>query len=308
MAKDLGDFFPGAIIDFKFNTYSLTGAPITLAGTPALAVYKSNSTVESTAGIALTVDFDSRTGLHHVRITTGSDGAFYDFGQAFFVVLTAGTVDGVSVVGTEVATFTLGQVFNYRDAGVPQAVGSLTTTIRAAANFGANVLQNSTLHVWGSDQQYWVSARITAQTGDVLTHEALPVVPSGTLYYVITREGGSGTASIDAAGVRAAVGLATANLDTQLNSIKGDTAATLTDTATDGVVISAAGVDALLNAVIEGSTTLRQSIRLANSVLAGRSAGFPGSPAFRDLADTKNRVTASLDANGNRLSVVRDLT
>ena len=218
MAKDLGDFFPGAVIDFKFNTYSTTGAPITLAGSPVLAVYKGNVTTEGTAGITLTVDFDSRTGLHHVRITTGSDSSFYDFGNTFSVVFTAGTVDAMSVVGTEVATFTLGQAVQYVDAGVPQAVGSLTSTIRAAANFGADVLRGRTLLMWGSDQQYWVRTNITGNTGDVLTHEALAVVPSGTRYYVII-DGGGGGATPDAAAVRAAIGLASANMDTQLGTI-----------------------------------------------------------------------------------------
>ena len=46
------------------------------AGTPALSVYK-NSTTESTSGITLAVDYDSRTGMHHVVIDTSSDGTFY---------------------------------------------------------------------------------------------------------------------------------------------------------------------------------------------------------------------------------------
>ena len=257
MAKDLGDFFPGAVIDFKFNTYSLTGAPITLAGTPALAVYKSNSTTESTAGITLTVDFDSRTGLHHVRIATGSDAAVYDFGSAFSVVFTAGTVDGVSVVGTEVATFTLGQAVQYVDAGVPQAVGSLTTTIRAAANFGTDVLRGRTLLVWGEDQQYWVRTNITGNTGDVLTHEALAVVPSGTRYYVVIDGGGGGSINLDQLGLagQPTLGAQLATITTRIGapvgaSISADVASVKADTAairpkTDELTFSLAGqVDA----------------------------------------------------------------
>lgn len=104
---NIGDFNVGQVVDLKFATVDATFAPITLAGTPAVAVYKGNSTTESTAGVALTVDFDSRTGSHHVRIDTSADGTFYAAAAEFFVVLTAGTVDGKSVVGQTVGRFSL---------------------------------------------------------------------------------------------------------------------------------------------------------------------------------------------------------
>jgi hypothetical protein len=72
----LGDLTEDQIIDYKFTTRGTTGAPTTLAGTPALSVYKANSTTQSTAGITLTADFDGVTGLNHVRIDTSAD-AFY---------------------------------------------------------------------------------------------------------------------------------------------------------------------------------------------------------------------------------------
>jgi hypothetical protein len=108
MSKYLGDFGAGDTIDFKFTTFRpSTGAAFTLGGTPVISVYKDNSTTESTAGVTLTADFDARTGLNHVRITTSSDGAFYADGSAFECVITTGTVDSVSVVGSCVGRFTL---------------------------------------------------------------------------------------------------------------------------------------------------------------------------------------------------------
>lgn len=61
--------------------------------------------------------------------------------------------------------------------------------------------------------------------------------------------------------------------------------------------------------VIEGTTTAEQSLRLANSANGAKTNGSP-TAAFnvRDLADTKNRVAATVDANGNRTAVTRDLT
>ena len=96
----------GTTFDIKFNTVRFsTGAPFTLAGTPTVAAYLDNSTTEITAGITLTVDFDARTGLHNVRVVaTGANG--YVAGN-YSLVLTAGTVDSVSVVGMKVGEFSL---------------------------------------------------------------------------------------------------------------------------------------------------------------------------------------------------------
>src|SRR5690606_4379362 len=87
----LGNFAPGDTIDCKFGTVRpSSGASYTLSGDPAAAVYKDNGTTESTTGVSLTADFDSRTGLNHVRVTTASDGTFYSAGSYFEVVLTSG--------------------------------------------------------------------------------------------------------------------------------------------------------------------------------------------------------------------------
>ena len=101
-----GDYAEDATLDFKFPTRNTSGAPTTLGGTPALSVYKANGTTQSTAGITLTVDFDSVTGCNHVRIDLSAD-AFYATGNDYQVVITTGTVDGTSVVGETVATFSI---------------------------------------------------------------------------------------------------------------------------------------------------------------------------------------------------------
>lgn len=107
--KQLGDFTPGETIYGEFNTIQpSTAAPFTLAGTPSLTVYKDDGTTQDASGVSLTVDFDSVTGLHVFEIDTAQDEAFYATGSQFRVVIAAGTVDSVSVVGHVVARFTLG--------------------------------------------------------------------------------------------------------------------------------------------------------------------------------------------------------
>lgn len=104
------DYVPGSNVDLKFNTFQpSTGAPFTLAGTPVVSVYKDNSTTQSTAGVTLTVDFDTVTGLHHVRIDTSADGTFYSAGSTFYAIVTTGTVDSVSAVGLKVGDFRLAE-------------------------------------------------------------------------------------------------------------------------------------------------------------------------------------------------------
>ncbi len=60
---------------------------------------------------------------------------------------------------------------------------------------------------------------------------------------------------------------------------------------------------------IETGATAAESLRLANSANGGLTSGMEsGSPVLRDLANSKDRVQATTDANGNRTAVTRDLT
>lgn len=140
-------------------------------------------------------------------------------------------------------------------------------------------------------------------------------------------------ASLDAAAVRAAVGLASANLDTQLSTIAGyiDTEIatilaavdaevaqikTKTDNlpaspaaAGDSMALTTAAVDAILDEVVEGSTTMRQMLRGFASALLGKASGLNTATAkYRDLADTKDRISGTVDVDGNRAAVTLDLS
>jgi hypothetical protein len=72
-------------------------------------------------------------------------------------------------------------------------------------------------------------------------------------------------------------------------------------------------VDALpqeiLDSTVETGATVVESLRLHNAVLGAKISGAgTGIETFRDLADTKDRLISTVDANGNRLSEVSDLT
>lgn len=114
-----GDLKLADTLNFTFTSRRFTtGVPFTLAGTPSLAIYEDNGTTEITAGITLTVDFDGKTGLNLVTIVaTGANG--FETGKDYSVVIAAGTVDSVSVVGETVGTFSI----EHRSALRPTVAG-----------------------------------------------------------------------------------------------------------------------------------------------------------------------------------------
>lgn len=68
-------------------------------------------------------------------------------------------------------------------------------------------------------------------------------------------------------------------------------------------------VTALMAEVVEGTYTFKEILHIMTAVLAGKSSGgATANVKFRDLGDTKDRIDANVDANGNRLSVTLDGT
>ena len=83
-----------------------SGVPTVLAGTPVVSAYEDASITQITAGITLGVDHDSVVGLNLLTIVaTGANG--YETGKDYSMVITTGTVGGVSVVGEVVGEFSL---------------------------------------------------------------------------------------------------------------------------------------------------------------------------------------------------------
>ena len=172
----------------------------------------------------------------------------------------------------------------------------------------------------------------TAQTaGDIIGRLGTPAGASISVdVAAIKSDTATAVSQTAAAAIRADVGLASANLDTQLSTIASyvdteigtlQTTATAIKAKTDNLPAAPAAVsdiptanqnaDALLDRAdgVETGFTFRQSLRLYNSVLLGKVSGAgTGTEVFRDLADTKARITATVDANGNRSAITRDAT
>ncbi|MCK5235671.1 MAG: hypothetical protein KAR06_01700 [Deltaproteobacteria bacterium] len=84
-----------------------TGIPTQLAGSPVISAYEDVGLTQITAGLTLGVDHDSVTGLNMITVVaTGGNG--FEAGKDYQLVITTGTVGGVSVVGEVVGQFSLG--------------------------------------------------------------------------------------------------------------------------------------------------------------------------------------------------------
>lgn len=110
------------------------------------------------------------------------------------------------------------------DQGTAQSASGTTLVLRAAAAFADDSINGATIEITGSSgaatavgQSRVITDYVTAT--DTATVDAWSVTPSGTITYKIFGTAPSSGGGLDAAGVRAAVGLATANLDTQLSGL-----------------------------------------------------------------------------------------
>lgn len=205
MANYIGDFALGDTFDTKICTVQSTGAPITLAGSPVISAYVGNSTTELTAGITLTVDFDSRTGMHNIRVVATA-GNGYATATNYQLVITTGTINAISAVGYVVAEFSIENRFStvkgvpgsslpvgaypalgILDSGTAQSATSTGIVGRSAAIFDDNSLKGATLFVFGSTQGFWQRRIITANllSGDAYTVDTWDTTPTGTITYII---------------------------------------------------------------------------------------------------------------------------
>jgi len=105
LSKYIGDYATGSTLYTYFYTHKADGTPVTFAA-GQVYVYKDDSTsTEVNTGVTLSIDHDSITGYNVVKIVLSD--AFYASGHDYAIVVTSGTVDGVSVIGYVIATFSI---------------------------------------------------------------------------------------------------------------------------------------------------------------------------------------------------------
>lgn len=185
-------------------------------------------------------------------------------------------------------------------SGIPETkVASIANNAIAAAAIASDAITAAKVADGTIDAATFASGAITASAiaANALTAAkiATDAIGATQLAADAVTEIQSGLSTLTAAGVRSAVGLASANLDTQLDALPtaAENAAALLD-ITDGV---------------ETSITPRQAFRLILAAAAGKLSGAATTTiVIRNVGDTKDRITATVDANGNRSAVTTDAT
>jgi hypothetical protein len=303
----LGDFAEDTIVRILFTTHDKEGgtvAPSSAFETDDFHIYKDSLTEKLTVnGLNISSPF---AGLHALLIDTSvdtGDAGFWVTGSEYFVVLDPDeTVDGESVVKV-VGSFSI-----ERTNGSLARAKALQTTVGAA---GAGL----TAVPWNAAWDAQVESECT---------DALNAYDPPTNAEMIAR-------TLVAAGYATAANLATVDgkidiidgivdailvdtsttLDTKINTIDGIVDAILvdTDTTIPGLIAALPSVAAILDDPVEGAITLRQALRVMLAYLAGRAnGGGTATINFRDQANTKNRISMSVDSSGNRSAVTLDVS
>jgi hypothetical protein len=288
-----GDIRLGDTIDMKFTTRSFTtGAPTTLAGTPVISAYPGNSTTQLTAGITLTVDFDTVTGLHNVRVVATS-GNGYATATNYELVITTGTVGGVSVVGEVVGSFSI----EARSAVMP-TTAARTLDVSATGEAGVDWANVGGATTSVSLTNTTVATVTTATTATNLTN--LPTIPANWLT-------AAGTAADFGTEIASAVWQDAVAGDFTVASSIGKSLYTgnVVPGATNGHMISGtnSGTTTLGALTVTGATTLTGNVALAD----GLTVSAPSTLNRAGVTVTGNGTGAALSlaagATGNGISV-----
>jgi hypothetical protein len=311
-----GDFPTGKTIYFYFDTFAgSTGAPITISGlaTSDIKVYKNGSTTErsSTAGFTLLdtdgIDFDGITGIHGFSIDTSdnTDSGFYAAGNDYTVVVSTITVD------SQTMSFIAGSFSIDNRQLLRPTTASRTLDVSASGEAGidwANI-GSPTTAVNLSGTTVKTATDVETDTADIQTRLPAALVGGKIDSNVGTISNNAiTTASINDGAITNAKVADDVDVNVKTVTAGAITASAIATDAIDADALAADAVDEILDEVIEGTITLRQALRLALAALVGKASGLETTTAvvFRDTTDAKDRITATVDADGNRSAVTLD--
>lgn len=213
--------------------------------------------------------------------------------------------------GESITRSTNGTVSVYKDNGTSQTTAGVTDTEDFDGLTGIHActidLSADAFYAVGADYAVVLSAaKIDAQTVNaVLAHFSIENRFNETTVTSMA------TGVVTAAAIAAdAIGASEIAADAIGASEIAASAIGASEIATDAIgadELAAGGIDEMMDEVFEGTYTFRQMMRIVFSALAGKaSGGGTGTLVFRDAADAKARITATVDASGNRTAIVLD--
>lgn len=202
-----------------------------------------------------------------------------------------------------------------------------TVTLAAGTTFTATAADNVSVMPPPADSAGVTTllSRLTSTRAgylDNINNAALQTITAGGIADSVWDEalaghltGGTTGAALDAAGSAgdpwstALPGAYSAGSAGHILGNRLDAAVSSRAVAGDAMTLTSGAIDLIHDEVVDGSVTLRQSIRLLNAAAGGKASGLDTSTAhYRDLADTKDRILATTTADGNRTAITLDLT
>lgn len=223
--------------------------------------------------------------------------------------------------------------------GLAAAGAASTITL----NSGASAVDSTYNGQWvfiragtGSDQARMVTGYVGSTKVATVSHAWQTNPDSTSVYSMLPSARVQGVEGNVTGSVGSVTGLTASNLDATISSratptnitagtittvtnltnapTAGDLTATMKTSVTTAASaatpsLSAAGNTAVWAEVMTGTTTAVQAMRGFLAVLLGKASGLATTTAiYRNVADTKDVITATVDADGNRSAVTRDLT
>lgn len=309
-----GDTSPNALGDTSATELSSTNAPgwyqcdLTQAETNFInALFSGKSSTGNVSVVGRVVSttpagfstFVTPTNLTAAQIATGvwQDATAGDFttassiGKALYIANVApGGSGGHLISGSNSGTTTFGAL---------TVTGA--TTLSGAVSFG------STFAVTGTSTFAAINTGAIG-TGTVTVTGNVSVSGTTTLTGAVTATNGANAITGVTAVVTGTVTVGTNNDKTGYSLVSGYDAAKTAAQAGDAMTLTAGAVTAIWAYVVTGSTTAVQMMRGFAAAMLGKASGLPTTPKYRDVADTKDVITATATTDGNRTAVTLDLT
>ena len=307
---------------FHFGTSDpTTGAATNADSLPAVTVEEDGVAM----GYAPTVT-NIATGLYRVTVVNSTANGFEVLKRyAAYVVATVSAItgrDGMAEWQTVDADL-IGGLSTFVDTGYATIIGYVDELESRLTLTRANLLDNLV------NLDVVLSTRGTADPGDAMTltgayDPAKTAAQAGDAMALTGAERIAIRTEMDANSVdlnsiiaslttvigyvddlEARLTLARANLLDNLVNLDAAVSSRGTADPGDAMALTPAAVDAILDEVVEGTYTFRQMLRIFFAVLALKSTGGgTATISFKDLADSKNRVSVTVDASNNRTVIL----
>lgn len=239
-------------------------------------------------------------------VITSSTGA----GQARLIYDYVGSTKVASIAPAWITNPSATSIYMIVPAGFVQGALSLSAGAIAAATFASGAIDASAIAadaIGSSELAATATAEIAQAVWDALTSALTTSGSAGKLLV------DNLNATVSSRATQTSLDTVDDYIDTEVAAIKAKTdnlpsdPADASDIAAAIAALNNISVANILAGVIEGSLTLKDVLRLILAADTGKSSGGGTTTVtFRDNADTKNRISATVNSSGNRTAVTLD--